>query len=151
MSNHIYHWGYIADGSTVPMNVDGSSTAVEYTWEPTGDEHVLKDIGFVLETSSAMVWNKFGNITKLSNGLKIEMKSDGTYYEIANIKMNSCLRLAFPESHQVGDSTFYGQMLLGQQDVFLKTDTSDEIRVTIRDDLSGLTDFRMSVYSFMGV
>jgi hypothetical protein len=59
------------------MQVDGSSTAVEF-WVPADstDELYISSLSFVIADASATL-DKFGNITALTNGCDLEYFSDG--------------------------------------------------------------------------
>lgn len=141
------------------MNVNGSVTPVEFFISPQGAEAGSAwDITRMIVTmthSSQGDDGLFGNLAKLTNGTYFRVE-DGTNYNLFNAKENADFAvegydITYPTRSGGGGTagtrariTFNGQDKRGV--VFrLYADTSDKFLGCVRDDLTGLSSFRVKV------
>jgi len=149
------------------MQVDGSSANVEYTVDadPLKDIYI-KTISFVIADAGATL-NKFGNITALSNGCKLEWVTQDQGTVIISDQLTSnfeFVRLcvgnpgygdgtgAFRASNVISTSEGYIPVL-DVENVFgmrygfkLRAGTTDQLKITIRDNTTGVDQFDAIAY-----
>ena len=151
--NHLYK--LLADGATTDMSVDGSVTAVEYEYTcPDNQVTFIEDIT-VLIVDGAISPTKFGGITALTNGLKIEaIDSDTTtvlhdYTEDVTIKKNADWALLAGSDRETtaaaGDDVEEVQWSLTSESGPLLLTEGQIFRVTVQDNLSAITEMEMMV------
>lgn len=129
-------------GGDQNMYVDGSGTPVEYSFDAdsTDDIYVTKirvvinaaDIQFKDGSGSGT----FHKIDAITNGLKLEVRSNSTTVELANFKRDEDF-LAFG-GNDIIDQTDTSDLLTATYEssgVVLKAGTGDFVKVTVRDDL----------------
>lgn len=150
----------LKDGSTIAMNVNGATTPKEYIF--TADQYILvKQIAVVLADNAASDWNKFGGITALTNGLKIETVIGETTTQIALIKNNAQLANFFYDnqfgstslgllSTLIGfggsENNFIGRMeFVDHESSGILLGAGDKIKVTVQDNLAGLVELSMGL------
>lgn len=139
-------------GDNTNMKVNGSTTPVPFTFgaDPNNDVKV-SEIRLVLSSPAIRFdFVSFGSIGALTNGVKIEITyGNGTTVVLAEIIKNEDLLLmsssadAVP-SNQGSQDIFVVGLLFGGAPV-LKAGTSDKVKVTIRDDLTGGVDELVSL------
>jgi len=157
----IYEWNLLKNGASSNMSVDGSTTNVNFDWAPAAGRYFIKSVNiFIAIYNGDFLRNYFGNISGgLTNGLRLRIQSNGTFYTVGTFKDNIDLKLSFPaESHQMGGSTannfgigtavsqYYAQMNF-EGDIVVRKGASDLVRVIVRDDLTPLAAIRMSVFA----
>lgn len=139
-------------GGSVEMAVDGSSTAVNFELAPGATEVFrVESIAFVVKLASAADFDKFGDLTALGNGLLVQtIDSDDS--EIVDLLGGQAIKENF-------DLLSVGSLALksgagsdGLQAVItpavpirLDGAASELLRVTVQDNLTGLTRFRAFV------
>jgi hypothetical protein len=150
------------------MQVDGSSTAVEF-WVPADstDELYISSLSFVIADASATL-DKFGNITALTNGCDLEYFSDGGTTTIASaLKSNFDFVRLCQGNPAFGDgagafrannvqSTSEGYLpVLDFKSVFglpwgirLRPGTTDKITFRVNDNTTGVDAFNCIAYGF---
>lgn len=141
---------------TKEMDVDGDPTAKEFYWQPSTGVYYINSIQFLIQDPGSSDVDDFGSISGgLSNGLLIEVKSNGVEYELANLKDNGDIVMCFigntgfsgDDSTGFLDSadTFFGQWN-SPQGVWSVIDSSqgDFVKATVRDDIRNLSFLRMS-------
>jgi hypothetical protein len=147
---------FVTDGSgNSDLNVNGSVTPKVYTYpaDATADIELSEVRVSVTCQDITMDGNSFCSSPKLTNGVLIEVVSDGVTYSVYNIKQNedwlffnspTGLLLNNTGPKDVMQAGFYfGGILL------LRAGTSDMVRVTIRDNLTGQqmpNFFKVAVY-----
>lgn len=149
-----WHMRRIENGGSSDMAVDGSSTPVEFKIAPgAGEEFFLDHIGLIIRDNGNLNPDNFGALTALTNGVLVEFKIDGTDQTVFTIKENWEVALHFSTGgNMVGESNgflndkniFAGNIALTAKDITLNGDDNDELKVTIQDNLTGLTFFQMS-------
>lgn len=153
----VHNIEHLENGGSADMTVDGSTVNVEFVWNvPGGETWYLDWLSFVIVDPGTMDTGDFGSITgSLTNGLKIEFKTNGTVYEYINLTDN--LEIAHTFVGRGGKSTgeessafldeddlFIGNSVFNPQ-ITLKGSTSDFVKATVRDDLTDLQNLCVSI------
>lgn len=149
-----YPDGTYIDVTTINMNLNGSVT--HHTFGIRGAGIIpgvdlsfdVTKINLVCETVSAVSLEKFGDLTKLINGIHVRTRN-GTYKNLFNLKSNGEILAVFdnwtpyvasvPEFNVDGFSatlTFAGQNKIG---VTVRLPIGSDLEMIIHDDLSGIT------------
>lgn len=136
----------LLNGSSPDMDVNGSSTPVEFTFHPGTDETwYVERITFIIDDSGSSDPNDYGAITgSLSNGCLLEIKSNGATIEQANLKNNIGIALSFAEETFVNTTGFMANTDIYRGSIkylhpyAIKDSTSDFVKMTIRDNITGL-------------
>lgn len=122
--------------------VDGSSSAITFKYSADASKDIrLSEIRLVLVACELdFVGNHFGNITTLTNGVKIEVKSNGVLTTLATLNVNEdFLSFHSPTSIVINESgpkdVIAAGYLLGGA-VVLKAGTDDYLGIVIQDDLT---------------
>lgn len=144
---------------TKEMAVDGDPTAQNFEWEPSSNTWVLSKLIVLIQDPGSADVNDFGSITgALTNGVKIEVQSEGNTYEVAVFEDNGDLINFFSGSSVVSfsggesagfldeDDTFVGEFIFPANTKLFSAD-NDYVRAIVRDDLTDLQFFRMSALS----
>jgi hypothetical protein len=136
------------------MDVNGSVTPVVFTIAPpSGVVWYVFELGITIEDSGTNKYNDFGGIAGgLTNGLLIEQVVNSTSYTLTNAQTNKDLVETFSDHFFKGQSTafinssnfFTGKVEL-RTPLTLVGDNSDEIKVTVRDNLTGLNLLRVNL------
>ena len=139
----------LLNGSSKSMNVNGSVTPVEFSYAPgAGKTEYLESLKFYLSDGGNPSEDLFGAITALTNGVKIEIRSKGTTKEYYNLKDNTDVVMGFRNLPQVtnfmAEKNIYGFRDFDPP-LILKNSNSDFVKVTVRDNLTGIQKMRMSV------
>jgi hypothetical protein len=132
----------LINGSSSNMLVDGSSTPAEFKYnaDPIKDIR-LSELRLVLVANSlSFIGSRFGAISALTNGVKIEVKSNGVLTTLATLNINEDF-LLFHSTNAIlvnesgpKDVIAAGYLLGGA--VVLKAGTDDYLGVVIRDNLT---------------
>lgn len=137
------------------QNVDGSVTPVTFEWSPNPIFGQVLVTGFKLILIANNISNffDFGNRTALTNGFLIETERTDlgltfTYANIqSNIDFNQVSDSAGQSSFsQQGNTTQDGQSLTLQFENPIKATDTFFFRSTVRDDLTPISYFRISVF-----
>lgn len=142
------------NGGSDELNVNGSVTPVDFTAEPpSGKNMIVYRLLLVMEDNS-MSWTKFAGRSALANGVVIYVTEDGVERNIVTdpIKTNrdyvwncydveidpattAILRMRWTFSRA-------GTVLV------LKDADSDNFRIAINDDLSGISYFKATIQGY---
>lgn len=134
------------------MNVDGSVTPVVYQFANGSDIEIdITRIIFTIVAASATLYDEFGDIPLLTNGVVLRKRNaDGTYFNIANIKSNGQWKAImydvdfFDPAHPAavngvaGRLTFAGQNKVG---VTIRIANTEALELVVQDNLSTLVAF----------
>lgn len=145
------------------MNVNGSVTPKVFTYSPVSGSAALTKLAVMINSPGTASFTNFGAISALTNGVLIEVVIGGVTTQISNIKDNADLCVVFNPS-QFGSSAAntlgipigFGSsvaVFVGTLDFpepMILTD-SDQIQVTIRDNLSTITNFLMGFKALVTV
>jgi len=143
----------LLNGSSPDMDVNGSSTPVEFDYTPDTDEvWYVERITFVLEDTGSPEPDDFGTISgPLSNGCLLEVQSNGNTIELANVTSNleivqSFANESYGDSNGIlGSGASYKGSILFRNPFIIQDSTSDFIRMTIRDNITGLNFQQVSI------
>ncbi len=137
------------------MNVNGSSTAVPFAYYvPAAEDYRLYSISIFVNDNDTFTPGDFAAITgQLTNGLLIQYQSYGVLREIAVIRNNMELMLAFRHDTLTSSTsgllgttgTFIGSIAIPKNVVITGRNT-DFVRVIVRDNLTSVTFLRSSAY-----
>jgi len=137
--------GYCLNGASSDLRVDGDPTPQVFTFLADATYDIaLSDITLVFQATQIQFSRlKFGRISPLTNGVKIEIRSSGTTTEIGNIKHNAHFyEWASGRNvtlHDDGDESLLSATFQIGGAVTLVGGSGDFVRVTIRDDLDRST------------
>lgn len=129
-------------GGATNMYVDGSGTAVEYTFDAdASDDIYITQVRIVINAADIQFKEGSGSgtfqkINALTNGLKLEIRTSSTTYELVNFKRDEEF-LAFG-GNDIIDQTDTSDLLTATYDsegVLLGAGSGDFVKVTVRDDL----------------
>lgn len=126
--------------------VDGSSTPVVFTVDCDSSKDLyIHELRFIFSAQDiAMRGDAFGARDELTNGILIEVTCNGVNTVLANLQLNECIAAfcspggAFVFNNSGAYHLIASGLLLHGQAV-LKAGTSDNVKVTIRDDLTHVT------------
>ncbi len=142
---------YLKNGSVFEMNVNGSVSPVLYSYAPAASEiYYLHKICFMLSDGGGNDLQRFGDLTVVTNGLLLSIRSKGTALDTFNMKDNMDILHAFTRDRsasplQVAKDLNMGCMYFTPQ-TMLDNSTGDYVRASVRDNLTGLTFLRISVH-----
>jgi hypothetical protein len=153
-SNYLFE--YLKNGTSIEMNVDASTTAATFSYAPaTNVECSITRLNLYMVDANIRA-DGFGGLSALGTGLLLRIVRDGTdtvdFTAEAPITRTIQLVPMMGGQHRVtdvagvGDDTFairwefenYGK------DLYL-SGGHDVLQVVVRDDLTGLTEFRMAI------
>ena len=150
-----YNIRFLKNGSNSSMDVNGSSTAQEFTAGPSSGKWYVTKLEIFMSDSDIEDRTNFGNLSGLSNGLLIETTIDSTDREIVNITNNAEMATIF--NHQFNqedddalaneDPNFVGTIHFPVP-ITLDSATFDELKATVRDNLTGLDELLMTITAF---
>ena len=141
--------GFITNGTSPDLNVDGSITPVEFTIAPpSGKIWYIHNISLVIE-DNAINFTKFGGIPALTNGINFKIKQNGLSEELlANIKNNGEF---YTFANQVLLDSAVIDILVIQINTKMNTGTtfklinsqSDNFKVIVNDNLTSINKFQI--------
>lgn len=153
----IAYTAFALDGASKDLNVDGSVTPVEFEIvPPTGFIYYIHTV-IITMVDSSINFTKFGGITALTNGIKIEIKQDGgslTESPQSPIKVNKeFYQFGYDTTLQSATEDIFVAKLLVKIDsgtiIKLVDSSSDLIKITVRDDLTAITDFKVVALGYI--
>ena len=133
---------FVKNGSNESLLVDGSTTPVEFTYDADATHDVsIQEMGFVLASNSIAFGNgNFGAIGgPLTNGLLVQITSNGNTGTVSNLTRNECfVHFSSPGGFQwvVSSKDMMSSTYLIGGGLKLKAGTSDNVKVTVRDDIA---------------
>ncbi len=146
--------GFVTNGGSSNLNVNGSVTPVEFTiTPPVGKTWYIHNISLVLE-DNAINFTKFGGILALTNGVDFKVKQNGLLEELlTNIKNNGEF---YTFANQVLLESSAIDILVIQVNIKTNTgttfklinSTSDNFKVVINDDLTAINKFQIVVRGY---
>ncbi len=136
------------------MNVDGSSTPINFIAQPpSGKKWYIARMMLTLE-DMAISHTKFGGLTPLTNGVDIKVTESGVERPLAEhlIKTNSAFyQLAYDVviSSAITDIlSMRWTFTKGGTFLELLNSTSDNFKVVINDNLTGLSSFQVLIQGY---
>jgi hypothetical protein len=135
----------LLNGSSRNMNVNGSVTPVVFSWSPGASYDVEgSSLNLVIEEPTISFGDSFFGVTLLTNGLLIEAKAQDRVYNIANFKRTrEVVQFTSSGGFELYSATpDLAKVLIGLGGIkFMKAGTyatPDYVRITVRDNISGL-------------
>lgn len=147
---------FCRNGSSEDLLVDaspGSPDIFTFDADPT-DDIILSELRMVI-TSDELKFDgqSFAKNSSLSNGVLIEVISDGNTVQLANLKLNEDF-LSFPSvggiTVELGGSKDLLAAGYNLSGTVLKAGTADKVKITVRDDVEG-SDANYFVCAVYGV
>lgn len=147
--NAIHKRVALLNGSSKNLIVNGSGTPVNFDFTPgAGEIWYLQDIvGLMSFDTGNAEHNLFIRSSALTNGIKIEVKSNGTVSQYSLIKDNYDFISTFHDFSEIDKQGFLHQRNFrgswhfeGSTVPAIKNSTSDYIRVKIQDNLTNIKD-----------
>lgn len=149
-NNVIYQPKALLNGASRTMNVNGSVTPQNFLYTvPSDTTYYLESISIIISDTGTPTAAKFGDLAALTNGFRLQIKSNGTTYDIYNFKTNGELTLVFnsmftpPSAGWLNDTDLMVGTLRFNRPI--KLVASDFVQFTVRDNLSGLNDLVSSI------
>lgn len=146
---------YLKNGSVYSITVDGSVTPQYFSWTvPAGETWYLSHLRTIIIDGGTMDRYDFGSIIDgLTNGVLLQIKANGTTYDIVNFKYNLCLANYFvDEPGDVGAAAFLDEsdQFRGVKDYlpYIKLVQDDFVKITVRDDLTDLDEFTFMIHKW---
>lgn len=154
----IYKCEYLENSSnSKEMDIDGSTTTVDYFFEPgAGETWYIDSITMLIQDPGSMDVLDFGAISSgLTNGTQVIYKRSSTENVITNMQDNGDIAMCF-RGQIVSTGGDGGAGFLDDVDTYLATmkldipiklvgDDNDRILFRIRDDVTTLSFFRAAV------
>lgn len=146
----------VLNSGSSSLAVDGSTTPVVFTaGPPSGETWYITELGIVIEDSGNNTVDRYGALTALTNGTLIEQVVDSTAYTFSNLFNNIDIVESFTDHSFRGVANaflnspnfFTGKVSL-KEPVTLVGNNSDVIKVTVRDNVTGLDQHRISIEYF---
>jgi len=139
---------YLLNGASNAMNIDGT-TPVNFSYlVGSGKSLLLHRILFYIDDATAFASDKFGGITALTNGVDISVGGN----VLANWKDNvdivsTCFDFQGFANFGKTTSSGAGRWTMARSfGASLPVSAGESIVATVSDDLTGLTDFRMTIH-----
>lgn len=151
---------FLLNGSTKDMAVNGSVTPVLYSAAPTGsDIWIIKSMSLFIFASGTVDPKEFGDIAALTQGFLLSCQSAGVGYNIFNLQDNIDISNVFSDqnftpargSGWLNNVDLVRAVLKFPAPITLRAANGDFIRATVRDNLTGIDELRMSVSGFREV
>jgi len=146
----------VNSGGSSDMAVNGSSTPQEFTFTPPASEvWYVERLTWMFNDNGSADPGDFAAIAGgLTNGVEIEVRSNGNTSTQGLIKTNIEVAQMFteaawtPTSGFMGGENVYMGSVIFRNSFRLSNSTSDYIKFTIQDDLSGLDFFKVTVLAW---
>lgn len=148
---------YLEDDSVADMNEDGSGTPRHYQLAPAASEiYRIDQVVLLMAFTDAPAMTDFGDLDPLTNGLKLEVRSDAgdvlaDLFGAHPIKtLNDLAAVADLQFYEVGGSHTVRAVIALPVPIRLEGTPSkgagaEVLRATVADDLSTLVQLRCSV------
>lgn len=146
----VYLTKNLTNGGSTDMRVNGAVTPVNFDFTPASEETwYLERITLFLWDNGTTTPTSFGALPSLTNGVQVNIRTNGTEYTYANLQNNIDIALYFRDNYFVpGTSGLFETSDLVVCEVkfavplVLTNSTSDYVRFRIRDNLLVMDAFR---------
>jgi len=150
--DRIIYRTFCLSGSSNNLNINGSVTSASFSASADLSKDIyLNEIRLIMSDNSVPVGaDKFAAGAGLTNGVLVEVISSGSVFQLGNIQVNEDFftlipsKLATYDQNGAADVIAIGIDLGGQ--IKLYKNTSDKVRITIRDNLAAVQYFKCIVY-----
>ncbi len=136
---------YLLDGCYPDMDVDGSVTPVVYKYTVlTGKVFLASRLTIYLEGLTAFSGSRFGDVKALTNGVVISVNGNTWETWKDNIDLMTCMDDT--EGNKIFGRSITGRWTFSQETgAQIEMAAGEIFAVTINDDLSYLTHFRIKI------
>jgi hypothetical protein len=141
----LYHWLRESGGSR-DAAVNGSSTPVVFEWVSTEDHAYISRLVVSYVDTGTFDAALYGNGIILTNGISVEVVENGTVLDLLDgetVKSNADWQAVSYDFHYndigQGDNVASIRWTFARAGHPLELNEGDSLRVTIQDDLTGLT------------
>lgn len=153
---YIYSKKLTTAAASSDMTIDGASSPTQFYFSP-GTTALICELSVLLEDTGSASLSSFGSLSELSQGILIEVLFGAQILEIMTIKSNADLCQFFDiycgngSNDTLGSPSGFGGSVDWVRGVYrfeprkIYLSGSDRLRVTIRDDLSGIGFLEMSL------
>jgi len=145
---------YLEDsGGSNDMKVDGSVTPVVFKVDSDPNDDLIITDFFVLGQDGNIILTRFFD-TGITNGFLIEIISDGLTTTFPDIITTADLVSVFASIggiETIQENKVMRFSFSPQQPFVLKAGTSDKVRITVRDDVTGLVHLSAAVFGFLDI
>ena len=146
--NVMYISQALVNGASRLMNVNGSVTPQNFLYTvPADTVYYLESMSIIISDTGTPTAAKFGDLAALTNGVRLQIKSSGTTYDVYNFKTNGELTMFFnnvfipPTAGWLNDTDLLVGTVKFEKPIKLNGASSDFVQFTIRDNLTGLNTF----------
>jgi hypothetical protein len=150
-------FGYFLNGAVKNMNVNGSVTPQVFSFSPAANlTYYINKLHIVLADGGTPDVTDFGNGTALTNGLLFESVVNGSANTLFNVLDNGDISLMFidhfssPSGWLNNADLFLGSYNFNMP-ITLNQLNSDLLRVTVRDNITGLDAFRIAASGWRAI
>jgi len=151
-----YFAGALTNGASRDMNVNGSSTSVNFTYSAPGSAIVyLTSLRLIMLDPGTQAISAFGSIAGgLSNGLRLTWQINGSVYNFATFTNNGEIAVFFDYSGALllqGFLDDYDATILTLNfpvPITLDGGQSDYIRWVVQDNLTPITSMQSAVIGY---
>ena len=157
------------------LNVDGSITPVEFTIEGSKNTDIPADryitaISFLIQDTGIRLGDRFGGLAQLTNGINLQysnLKAEGGAVSLDNGGITTNFELvrvclgnpaftgasnAFIADFTGAESALFPVLDVGntglKNGILLRNNSDDNIKITVNDNLTGLTIFNVVAYGY---
>lgn len=158
-SSPIYQIGWLLNGASPNLNVDGSAVNVNFSFAPAAATvFFVESLTVYIEDVGTPDQIDFGNLATLANGLLIRNQINAVTYDINTIVDNMGLTTTF-SNYGLIPSNAAGAGFLNHNDIFvgmlefknpipLNGTNGDFIRVIVRDNLTAIDFLRIKYKAY---
>lgn len=138
--------GFVKSGGSASLLVDGDPTPVVFTYVADSTYDIsIQEIGFVMASNSITFGGgKFGSSSSLTNGLLVEITSNGNTGTLGLLRQNEdFVHFASPGGFNwvVSSKDMMSSVYLIGGGLKLKAGTADVVRVTVQDDIDSAATY----------
>lgn len=140
---------FVRNGSSGDLAVDGSTTPVEFKFQPSSGIWAVHSTTIAIGCSSDPFSNGFGGNSILTNGLELKYTINSTTYTIATMICNLCVTTVFHDVvspgltdskwlKDVGGRYYVGTLVFTSENGSIRLDSSDNDKFSaiVNDDLT---------------
>lgn len=153
----VYDNSHFLLGGSDDMNVNGSVTPQNFVYAPpSGQVWYVESVSIIFLDAGTPTAQEFGNITSLTNGVRLIATIDSVEYTICHVQNNGQLTLCFlPNNYAAGvgggwldDQDAYAGSKVFHVPIRLNGTNGDKLTFRISDNLTGIDVFVATGNSF---
>lgn len=154
LSNVIYQvHRVVTPGNSDDLRQNGSVTPVNCTWSPgVGTTWYIEDLRFLIIDSGTTSSTNFGALAALTNGVEIQIRSQGITTTLTTLKTNIEIAMFFKESPLITPTAgffetsdaYVGQITFDKP-IIVQNSKADFVRLIVKDNLTALDQLKLFV------